>query len=96
MKRAKPACTPEFRDLAVRRVKAGESVAGVAKEWGRVERSVRHGVKAAAKGNPNGAGKRMVTPEEIERSRRRAENARLQRELARVKRAAAYFAKDAL
>jgi transposase len=38
----------------------------------------------------------MVTPEEKELSRLRAENARLKRELEIVKKAAAYFARDAL
>ena len=96
MKIAKPAFTPEFRDLAVKRVKAGESVGGVAKESGLVEQTLRNWVKAAAKGHPNGAGSRTVTPEEMELSPRRTENARLQRELEIVKKAAAYFARDAL
>ena len=37
MKIPKPAFTPEFWGLAVKRVKAGESVEGVAKELGLVE-----------------------------------------------------------
>ena len=85
MKIAKPAVTPEFRDLAVKRAKAGESVGGVAKELGLVEQTLRNWVKAAAKGTPNGVGSRMVTPEERELSRLRAENARLKRELEIVK-----------
>ncbi|MBO3713370.1 MAG: transposase [Candidatus Accumulibacter sp.] len=96
MKIAKLAFTAEFRDLAVKRVKAGGSVGGVAKELGGVEQALRNWVKAAAKGTPNGKGNRMVTPEERELSRLRAENARLKRELEIVKKAAAYFARDAL
>lgn len=96
MKIAKPAFTAEFRDLAVKRVKAGESVGGVAKELGLVEQTLRNWVKAAAKCTPNGMGNRMVTPEEMELSRLRAETARLKRELEIVKKAAAYFARDAL
>jgi transposase len=96
MKIPKPAFTPEFWGLAVKRVKAGESVGGVAKELGLVEQTLRNGVKTAAKGTSNGAGNRMVTPEEKELSRLRAENARLKRELEIVKKAAAYFARDAL
>lgn len=46
---------------------------------------MRNWVKAAAKGTPNGKGNRMVTPEERELSRLRAENARLKRELEIVK-----------
>ena len=63
---------------------------------GGVEQALRNWVKAAAKGTPNGKGNRMVTPEERELSRLRAENARLKRELEIVKKAAAYFARDAL
>jgi transposase len=50
MKIPKPAFTPEFWGLAVKRVKAGESVGGVAKELGLVEQTLRNGVKTAAKG----------------------------------------------
>ena len=55
----------------------------------------RDWVKAAAAGQLAGAGK-AVTPEEMELSRLRAENLRLRRELEIIKKAAAYFAKDAL
>ena len=40
MKIPKPAFTPEFRDLAVKRVKAGETTGAVAKELGLVEQSL--------------------------------------------------------
>ena len=46
MKIPKPAFTPEFWGLAVKRVKAGESVEGVAKELGLVEQTLRNWVKA--------------------------------------------------
>ena len=46
MKIPKPAFTPEFRDLAVKRVKAGETTGAVAKELGLVEQTLRNGVKA--------------------------------------------------
>lgn len=96
MKIPKPAFTPEFRDLAVKRVKAGETAGAVAKELGLVEQTLRNWVKAAAKGKLNGTGSRTVTPEEMELSRLRVENARLKRELEIVKKAAAYFARDVL
>lgn len=96
MKIPKPAYTPEFRELAVKRVKAGETAGVVARELGLVEQTLRNWVKAAAAGKLNGAGSRTVTPEEMEVSRLRAENARLKRELEIIKKAAAYFAKDAL
>ncbi len=81
MKLAKPGFTPEFRDLAVKRVKAGESVGRVANDSGLVEQTLRNWVKAAAQRTPNGVGSRMVTPEETELSRWRAEKGRFQREL---------------
>ena len=96
MKIPKQAYTREFKELAVKRVKDGQALAGVAKELGLVEQTLRNGVKAAAAGKLNGAGSKAVTPEEREFSRLRAENLRLKRELEILKKAAAYFAKDAL
>lgn len=95
MKIPKQAYTLEFKELAVKRVKDGQSLAGVAKDLGLVEQTLRNWVKAAAAGTLAGAGK-AVTPEEMELSRLRAENLRLKRELEIIKKAAAYFAKDAL
>jgi transposase len=86
----------EFKELAVKRVKAGQTVGAVAKELGRVEQTLRNWVKAFNAGKLNGAGARKVTPEEMELSRLRVENLRLRRENEILKKAAAYFAKDAL
>ena len=88
--------TPEFRELAVKRVKAGQTAGVVAKELGLIEQTLRNWVKVAAAGKLAGAGGKAVTPEEMEWSRLRAENLRLKRELEIIKKAAAYFAKDAL
>lgn len=96
MKIPRPAFTPEFRELAVKRVKGGETAGVVARELGLVEQTLRNWVKAASAGKLNGAGSRTVTPEEMELSRLRTENARLKRELEIIKKAAAYFAKDVL
>jgi transposase len=96
MKIPKQAYTLEFKELAVKRVKDGQSLAGVAKDLGLVEQTLRNWVKAAAAGKLAGAGGKVVTPEEMELSRLRAENLRLKRELEIIKKAAAYFAKDAL
>jgi transposase len=52
-------------------------------------------VKAAA-GKLNGPGTKEVTPEQMELSRVRAENIRLKRENEILKKATAYFARDAL
>ena len=96
MKIPKQEYTPEFRELAVKRVKAGQSVGTVARELSLVEQTLRNWVKAAAAGKLNGAGTKVVTPEQMELSRLRAENIRLQRQCEILKKAAAYFAKDAL
>lgn len=96
MKIPKQAYTLEFKELAVKRVKDGQSLAGVAKELGLVEQTLRNWIKAAAAGKLSGADGKAVTLEEMELSRLRAENIRLKRELEIIKKAAAYFAKDAL
>ncbi len=96
MKIPKQAYTTEFRELAVKRVKDGQSVGAVCKELGLSDQTLRNWIKAAAAGKLSGAGGKAVTPEEMELSRLRAENLRLKRELEIIKKAAAYFAKDAL
>ena len=60
------------------------------------EQTLRNWVKAARAGKLAGAGAKVVTPEQMELSRLRAENLRLKREMEIVKKAAAYFAKDVL
>ena len=92
----KPEFTAEFRELAVKRVKTGMSIGGVARELGLVEQTLRNWVKAAEKGKLNPPGAKVVTPEQMELSRLRVENARLSMECEILKKATAYFAKDAL
>ena len=96
MKIPKQAYTIEFKELAVRRIKDGQSVSQVCRELGLSDQTVRNWVKAAAEGKLNGAGGRVVTPEEMELSRLRAENLRLKRENEILKKATAYFARDVL
>lgn len=96
MKLSKQAYTAEFKELAVKRVKDGQSIGAVVKDLGLSDQTLRNWVKAAAEGKLNGAGNKMVTLEEMELSRFRAENGRLKRELEIIKKAAAYFAKDVL
>jgi transposase len=96
MKIPKQAYTTEFRELAVKRVKDGQGVGAVAKDLGLIEQTLRNWVKAFDAGKLNGPGTKQVTAEEMELSRLRAENLRLKQELAIIKKAAAYFAKDAL
>ncbi|MBB5404299.1 transposase [Paraburkholderia sp. JPY162] len=92
----KQAYTPEFRAAAVQRVKDGQGVGAVARELGGSEQTLRNWVKAEQAGKLNGPGAKVVTPEQMELSRLRAENKRLQMELEIAKKAAAYFAKDLL
>jgi len=88
--------TTEFKELAIKRVKDGLSIGAVAKELGMDEQTLRNWVKAAAAGKLTGAGARIVTPEQMELSRLRAENVRLKRECEILKKATAYFARDTL
>ena len=69
--------TAEFKELAVKRVKSGQSIGAVAKGLGLVEQTLRNWVKAAAVGKLNAGGAKPITPEQMELSRLRAENARL-------------------
>ena len=87
--------TAEFKELAVKRVKDGQSVGMVCRELGLSDQTLRNWIKAAAEGKLNGAG-RVVTAEEMELSRLRAENLRLKRENEILKKATAYFARDVL
>lgn len=45
--------TPEFRELAVKRVKAGQTAGAVAKELGLIEQTLRNWVKAFDAGKLN-------------------------------------------
>ena len=87
--------TAEFKEQAVKR--AQEVGVGVAaRELGLVEQTLRNWVKAAAAGKLNAPGAKPITPEQMELSRLRAENARLKMHVDILKKATAYFAKDAL
>ena len=89
--------TAEFKGLAVKRVKAGlSSNWAIAKELGVGDQTLRNWVKAFDEGKLNGAGAKTVSAEQMELSRVLAENARLKMEVAILKKATAYFAKDAL
>jgi transposase len=83
-------------NAAVKRVKDGQGIGPVARDLGLVEQTLRNWVKAAKHGKLNPPGGKAVTPEQMELSRMRAENARLRMENEILKKATAYFAKDAL
>ncbi len=96
MKIPKQEYTAEFKELAVKRVKEGLTPGAVGKELGVSDQTLRNGVKAAEFGKLNGPGTKPVTPEQMELSRLRAENIKLKRENEILKKATAYFARDAL
>jgi transposase len=67
-----------------------------AESAGLVEQTLRNWVKQFDAGRLNGAGAAKVTPEQMELSGLRAEVARLKRENDILRKATAYFARDAL
>ena len=79
--------TAEFKELAVKRVKSGETVGAVARDLGLVEQTLRNWVKAAKAGKLHAPGVKTVTSEQMELSRVRAENARLRMEVEILKKA---------
>ena len=87
--------TAEFKEQAVQHAQA-KGIVVAAEEPGLVEQTLRNWVKASEAGKLAGAGVKPVTPEQMELSRLRAENARLKMHVEILKEATAYFAKDAL
>lgn len=87
--------TAQFKDQAVALGKGGKTVPEVARALGLVEQTLRNWVKLAAKGKLH-EGAKEITAEQMELSRLRAENARLKMENEILKKATAYFARDAL
>jgi transposase len=88
--------TAEFKALAVKRVKGGESIAVAVKELGLGDQTLRNWVKAESEGLLKGAGSKVGMPVAMELSRLRAENTRLKRGNEIIRKAAAYFARDVL
>ena len=84
----KQAYTTEFKELAVKRVTDGASIAVVVKELGLSDQTLRNWIKAAVQGKLKGVGSKVVTPEAMELFRLRAEVARLTRENEIIKKAA--------
>ncbi len=87
--------TAEFKEQAVKHAQA-VGIVVAARELGLVEQTLRNWVRAAASGKLTAPGAKLVTPEQMELSRLRAENARLKMHVEILKKATAYFAKDAL
>ncbi|MFZ6747135.1 transposase [Undibacterium sp. JH2W] len=74
------AYTTEFKELAVKRVQNGETVATLKMELGLSDQTLCNWVKAQAEGKLKGAVNKVVTAEQMELFRLRAENSRLTRE----------------
>jgi transposase len=80
MKIPRQGCTAEFKELAITRVNDELTAGAGAKELGLVEHTVQNWVKADAADRRSGVGAKVVTPEQMELSRRCAENVRRKRE----------------
>ncbi len=87
----KPEYTIKFTEQVVKQVRMGKSIGLVAKELGLVEQTLRNWVKLAAAGKLTVAGTKVVTPEQRDLSRLRAENVRLNRECEILKKATIIF-----
>lgn len=92
----KQSYTTEFKLEAVKLVEGGQRPAAVAKQLGVKEQTLSNWRKAARAGKLAKVGGKAITQEQMELSRLRAENMRLQMELEIVKKAAAYFARESL
>ena len=88
--------TLEFKLEAVRLVKAGQEASVTARVLGIRKQTLNNWVRLADKGELQGAGDRPVSAEQMELARLRAELARVKMKSDILKKATAYFAKDAL
>ena len=85
--------TLEFKQEAVRPVTGGQSIAAAARSLGVVDQTLFNWVKAARQGKLKGADSKVVSAEQMEISRLRAELARVTMERDILGEATAYFAK---
>jgi len=88
--------TLEFKLEAVRLVKAGQEASVTARVLGVPKATLGNWIRAAEKGELQGAGDRPVSAEQMELARLRAELARVKMERDILKKATAYFAKESL
>jgi transposase len=94
MRRFKPPYPPEFRARIVELVRAGRSLASLAKEFGVTDMSIRNWLRQA----DLDSGRRsdgLTTEEKQELARLRKENARLREERDILEKATAWFAREA-
>ena len=80
MRKSHPPYSPEFRQRIVELVRKGRTPEELALQFEPSAETIRNWVKAAKAGKLHPAGGKTVTPEQMELSRVRAENARLRME----------------
>jgi len=85
--------TLEFKHEAVRLVTGGQSVAAAARSLGVVDQTLFNWVKADRQGKLKGVDTKVVSADQMEISRLRAELARVKMERDILGKATAYFAK---
>jgi transposase-like protein len=88
--------TLEFKMEAVRLVKGGQAIPVTAKVLDVPVQTLGNWVRLSGKGQLKGVGDKPVSPEQMELARLRAENSRLRMERDILKKATAYFAREAL
>jgi len=88
-------CTREFKQEAVRLVEGGQSIAAAARTLGVVDQTLFNWVKAHRAGKLTEADSKVVSAEQMEISRLRAELARVRMERDILGKATVYFAKAA-
>ena len=88
--------TLEFKEEAVRLVTGGERPATVTRNLGLSEQTPHNWVKATGKGGLEGPTPPVVSADQMEISRLKAELSRVKMERDILKKAAAYFAKESL
>ena len=93
-KKTRARYTLEFKMEAVRLVRAGQSVSDVAKILGVPKGSLENWIRCDNKGVLAGSNPQVISAEQMELARLRAENAKLKMERDILKKATAYFARD--
>ena len=88
--------TLEYKLEALRLIGAGQSIAAVAAMLGLADQTRHNWIKAQREGRLGGPGAKPVSAEQMELARLRAELSRTKMELAIIKKAAAYFARESV
>jgi len=86
--------TLEYKLEALRLIGSGQSIAAVAATLGLANQTLHNWVNAQRQGRLGGATSKPVSAEQMELARLRAELAKTKMELAIIKKAAAYFARE--